>query len=66
MYLNSQAAYDEPVPSWLLRVTMLRTNRVLAQEEKEAIEEKDKRLREFIEDDEEQVEVRMTFVQLLR
>jgi hypothetical protein len=39
MYLNSNAAYDTPVPYWMLRFTMLIHNSVVSYEEDEAINE---------------------------
>ncbi len=57
MYCNSRAAYDDPVPMWLLRFVRLTHNHIVMDEEQEAIDHKEQLACEALIADEAAVEL---------
>jgi hypothetical protein len=52
MYLNSRAAYDDPVPMWLLKFVRLTHSSVVMEEEQEALDHKEQMACEAVLEDE--------------
>ncbi len=57
MYLNSRAAYDDPVPMWLLRFVRLTHNNIVMEEEQEALDNLEAMACQALADDEAEVRV---------